>query len=413
MPSLAVATCRRPGALALSALLLLVAACEKDKKPQAGPPPEVPVVEVIQRDEPLCFDLVAQLRGYEDVEIRARVEGYLRSIDYQEGTDVKKGQLLFTIDDAQYRAALAEAQATLARAESNLAKADLDVKRYTPLAAERAVSQADLDNAIAMQRWGRAQVESGNANLEQARLNLSYTRIASPIAGLAGRAERKTGDLVGKGEPTLLTTVSSIDPIRASIAIPEAEYLRLSRAGAVAREAQAEAGKPVPPTGLRPPELILSDGSVHPYPGKVILVDRAVDPTTGTLRVDLAFPNPKRNLRPGLYGRVHAETEIVKGALLVPQRAVQELQGTYTVVVIGEGNKSETRKVKPGPKAGSLWIMQEGLKPGDKVVVEGFQRLRDGMVVVPKMAPPEPAPAPAAAPPGGAAGGAAPVGERK
>jgi membrane fusion protein (multidrug efflux system) len=405
MSSLAVAT-RRPGALALSALLLLAAACEKDKKPQAAPPPEIPVVDVIQRDEPLGFDLVAQLRGYEDVEIRARVEGYLRSIDYQEGTDVKKGQLLFTVDDQQYRAALAEAEASLARSESNLAKSDLDVKRYTPLAAERAVSQADLDNAIASQRWGRAQVEASKAKLEQERLNLSYTRIASPIAGLAGRAERKTGDLVGKGEPTLLTTVSSIDPIRASIAIPEADYLRLARADVAVREAQAAKA---PTKELRPPELILSDGSVHPYPGKVILVDRAVDPTTGTLRVDLAFPNPKRNLRPGLFGRVHAETEVAKGALLVPQRAVQELQGTYTVVVIGEGNKAETRKVKPGPKAGSLWIMQEGLKPGEKVVVEGFQRLRDGMVVAPKLVSPQPAPAPAAAPPGGAA----PAGEGK
>jgi membrane fusion protein (multidrug efflux system) len=405
MSSLAVAT-RRPGALVLSALLLLAAACEKDKKPQAAPPPEIPVVDVIQRDEPLGFDLVAQLRGYEDVEIRARVEGYLRSIDYQEGTDVKKGQLLFTVDDQQYRAALAEAEASLARSESNLAKSDLDVKRYTPLAAERAVSQADLDNAIASQRWGRAQVEASKAKLEQERLNLSYTRIASPIAGLAGRAERKTGDLVGKGEPTLLTTVSSIDPIRASIAIPEADYLRLARADVAVREAQAAKA---PTKELRPPELILSDGSVHPYPGKVILVDRAVDPTTGTLRVDLAFPNPKRNLRPGLFGRVHAETEVAKGALLVPQRAVQELQGTYTVVVIGEGNKAETRKVKPGPKAGSLWIMQEGLKPGEKVVVEGFQRLRDGMVVAPKLVSPQPAPAPAAAPPGGAA----PAGEGK
>jgi membrane fusion protein (multidrug efflux system) len=405
MSSLAVAT-RRPGALVLSALLLLAAACEKDKKPQAAPPPEIPVVDVIQRDEPLGFDLVAQLRGYEDVEIRARVEGYLRSIDYQEGTDVKKGQLLFTVDDQQYRAALAEAEASLARSESNLAKSDLDVKRYTPLAAERAVSQADLDNAIASQRWGRAQVEASKAKLEQERLNLSYTRIASPIAGLAGRAERKTGDLVGKGEPTLLTTVSSIDPIRASIAIPEADYLRLARADVAVREAQAAKA---PTKELRPPELILSDGSVHPYPGKVILVDRAVDPTTGTLRVDLAFPNPKRNLRPGLFGRVHAETEVAKGALLVPQRAVQELQGTYTVVVIGEGNKAETRKVKPGPKAGNLWIMQEGLKPGEKVVVEGFQRLRDGMVVAPKLVSPQPAPAPAAAPPGGAA----PAGEGK
>jgi membrane fusion protein (multidrug efflux system) len=374
----------RPGLAALAAVLL--AACAKEKAPAAAPPPQIPVFEVSGKDTPIELELVAQLRGFEDVEIRARVEGYLRTIDYPEGTDVRKGQLLFTIDDQPYRAALAEAQATLARAESGFAKADLDVKRYTPLAAERAVSQAELDNAVAAKRSATAQVEAGRANLDQARLNLSYTRIPSPIAGLAGRAEHKVGDLVGKGDPTLLTTVSSIDPIRASIAIPEADYLRFSRAIAAGKSQRAQ----------QPPRLILSDGTTHPEPGKIVLVDRAVDPLTGTLRVDLAFPNPQKTLRPGLYGKVIAQSEVVKGALLVPQRAVLELQGTFTVLVVGEGNKVETRKVKPGPKVGNLWIMEEGLKPGERVVLEGFQRLRDGMVVSPT------APA-SAAPPAGTA----------
>jgi len=369
--------------------LVLLAACGKKEAPPAGPPPQVPVFEVSAKDTPLELELVAQLRGFEDVEIRARVEGYLASVDYAEGTEVKKGQLLFTIDDEQYRASLAEAQAALARAESNLAKTDLDVGRYTPLAAERAVSQAELDNAVAANRSAKAQVEAGKANLEQARLKLSYARIGSPIAGLAGRAEKKVGDLVGRGEPTLLTTVSSIDPIRASIAIPEADYLRFSRAIAEGKSQRAQ----------QPPRLVLSDGTPHPEPGKIVLVDRAVDPLTGTLRVDLAFPNPQKTLRPGLYGKVIAESETVKGALLVPQRAVQELQGTFTVLVAGEGNKVETRKVKPGPKVGQLWIMEEGLRPGDRVVLEGFQRLRDGMVVsptapsAPPSAPPAPSPA--------------------
>jgi len=388
---------RRPGLAALATLVL--AACAKEKAPVAGPPPQVPVFEVSGKDTPIELELVAQLRGFEDVEIRARVEGYLGSVDYAEGTDVKKGQLLFTIDDQQYRAGLAEAQAALARAESSLAKADLDVKRYTPLAAERAVSQAELDNAVAARRSATAQVEAGRANLEQARLKLSYTRIASPIAGLAGRAEKKVGDLVGRGEPTLLTTVSSIDPIRASVAIAEADYLRFSRAIAAGKSQRAQ----------QPPRLILSDGSTHPEPGKIILVDRAVDPLTGTLRVDLAFANPQKTLRPGLYGKVIAQSEVVKGALLVPQRAVLELQGTFTVLVVGEGNKVETRKVKPGPKVGNLWIMEEGLKPGDRVVLEGFQRLRDGMVVSPTA--PAPAAPPAGAPPGAAPpSGAAPSG---
>ncbi len=369
---------------AAMAAALLFGACSKDQAPTIAAVPEVPVVDVVQKDTPLAFDLVAQLRGYEDVEIRARVEGYLKSVDYAEGSEVKKGQLLFTIDDQPYRAALAEAQAILARSQSDLAKAELDVKRFTPLAAERAISQAELDNAVAAERSAKAQIAARQANVEQARLNLSYTRIAAPITGVAGRAEHKVGDLVGKGEPTLLTTISSIDPIRASVAIPEADYLRFSRAS---KQEAASSGKAPAARAERPAQLVLSDGTVHPFPGKVVFTDRAVDAATGTLRVDLAFPNPDRTLRPGLYGKVHADSEVVKGALLVPQRAVQELQGTYTVVVVGAGNKVETRKVKPGPKVGNQWILLEGVQPGEKVVVEGFQRLRDGMEVKPAAPP--------------------------
>jgi membrane fusion protein (multidrug efflux system) len=376
----------RPAVLA-SALFLSLSACSREKAPAAMPPLEVPVVTVVARDTPLDFELVAQLRGFEDVEIRARVEGYLESIDYKEGSTVRKGARLFIIDDQQYIAALAQAQATLASAQNQFDKADLDVKRFTPLAAERAVSQAELDNAVSARKTGLAQIEAAKANVEKARLNLSYTKITSPIEGLAGKAEHKVGDLVGKGDPTLLTTVSSVDPIRVSVAIPEADYLRFTRSVETG-QAQASRAKPV---------LILSDGTQHPYPGKLLFVDRAVDPQTGTLRVDLAFPNPQKTLRPGLYGKVKAESEVVKNALLVPQRAVQELQGTYTVVTVTPENKVETRKVKPGQKVGSNWIIEDGLKNGDVVVAEGIQRLRDGMTVVPKPA------APAAAAP--AAGG--------
>jgi len=392
MPRFDLPSSRVQGAALAGLLLFGFSACSsKEQKEQAAPVPEVPVVDVVQKDTPLAFDLVAQLRGYEDVEIRARVEGYLQSVDYAEGSEVRKGQLLFTIDNQPYRAALAQAQAILAHSQSDLAKAELDVKRFTPLAAERAVSQAELDNAVAAERSAKAQIAAREANVEQARLNLSYTRIAAPIAGVAGKAEHKVGDLVGKGEPTLLTTISSIDPIRVSVAIPEADYLRFSRASTLA----GKNGNGPESAARRPAQLVLSDGTVHPYPGKVIFTDRAVDAATGTLRVDLAFPNPQRTLRPGLYGKVHADSEVVKGALLVPQRAVQELQGTYTVVVVGEGNKVETRKVKPGPKVGSQWILLEGVKPGEKVVLEGFQRLRDGMEVKP-VAPPAAPAAPAA-----------------
>jgi membrane fusion protein (multidrug efflux system) len=388
-------------------LALAAAGCsKKDEGPSAPAIPEVTVAEVVQRDVPIGGELTATLRGFEDVELRARVEGYLRAIDYQEGSEVKKGQLLFTIDDLPYRAKLAEARGELARAQAAFSKADLDVKRFTPLAAERAISQAELDNAQAAQRAAQAMVDAARANAEKASLDLSYTRLTAPVAGLAGRAERKVGDLVGKGEPTLLTTVSSIDPVRVSVSLPEALYLRY--AGRIAGAADGgPTAKPTPPSEEQAPQLVLGDGSIYPQRGKVVMVDRAVDPTTGTLRIDLGFPNPKKTLRPGLYGKIRFQEEMRAGALLVPQRAVQELQGQYTVVVVDAEGKAESRKVKPGARVGSLWILEEGVKPGDKVIVEGIQKVRDGVAVKATVVPAEP-PAPAPAPPGAGTVPAAP-----
>jgi membrane fusion protein (multidrug efflux system) len=369
-------------------LLPTILACARENKaaPAAAPaPPKVPVSDVVQRDVPLGMEVVAQLSGQEDVEIRARVEGYLRSIDYTEGSEVKKGDLLFTIDDQSYRASLAQAQASLARAESQRAKAVLDVQRFTPLAKERAISQAELDNAIAAERSATAQVEAQRAMVQQARLDVGYARITAPVTGLAGRAERKVGDLVGRGESTLLTTVSTVDPIRVSVAITEADYLRFAR-GLVAQKGRlpepAENGAAGAASASA--QLELADGSIHPHPGKLLFVDRAVDSRTGTLRIDLAFANPDKALRPGQYGKLRFTSETRRAALLVPQRAVQEVQGTYLVYVVGAGNKVEARKVKPGRKIdGGLWLMDEGLKPGEKVAVEGLQRLKDGAVVEP------------------------------
>jgi RND family efflux transporter MFP subunit len=362
-------------------LCVATAACSKNAEAPPAAIPDVPVVEVTQKDVPLGMELVGQLSGFEDIQIRARVAGYLRSIDYREGSRVKKGDLLFTIDDLPFRAALAQSQATLATAQSNLAKAELDVKRYTPLAAARAIPQVDLDNAVAAQRSARSQVEAQRAALEEARLNLGYTRIASPVSGIAGRAEHKVGDLVGSGL-TLLTTVSAVDPIRVSVAIPEADYLRFAQPIAAAAKA---IGSPQASAGAKAStaQLELADGSTYPEKGKLLFVDRAVDPTTGTLRVDVGFPNPEGLLRPGQYGKLRFTSELRKGALLVPQRAVQEIQGTYFVYVVGEGDKVETRKVKPGRRVADLWLIEDGLKPGDRAIVAGSQRLRDGMVVRP------------------------------
>ena len=381
-----------PGVVCAGFAAVLATCAPKKEAPKAAAP-EVSVVEVALRDVPIGGEITASVRGLEDVEIRARVEGYLESIDYREGSEVKKGQLLFTIDNQPYRAKLAEAKGELARNRAALSKADLDVSRFRPLAAERAVSQAELDNAVSAQNAARAQVDAAQASLEKASLDLGYTRVTAPIAGLTGRAQRKVGDLVGKGEPTLLTTISSVDPIRVSVNIPETLFLRY------ADRLNAAASGTAPPQDDAGAQLVLADGAVYPERGRLIGIDRAVDPQTGTLRADLTFPNPKRLLRPGLYGKLRYREEVRKDALLVPQRAVQELQGQFSVVVVSAESKVETRSVKPGPRVGNLWILEEGVKPGEKVIVEGMQKVRDGMVVVATLAAGEPAPAaPQAAP---------------
>jgi len=366
-------TAQRRPAYAPAAVWLVAAAlvvgCGKDHRPEM-PPLEVPVAEVVQRDTPLEFELVAQMRGMVDVDVRPRVEGYLTSLDFGEGTEVKKGQLLFTIDDRPFKAKVQEEEGALARAQAVLAHADEDVKMYTPLAARGAISQRELLNALASQQAGRASVEAARARLEEA-------RITAPSAGLAGRAQSKPGDLVGPASPVPLTVVSTLHPIRVSVYIRESDFLRFEKA----RLARMRAGGPS--TVNRDARLVLSDGSQYPSHGTVILVDRAVDPMTGALRVDFAFPNPDGLIRPGAYGRLFAEYEVVPGALLVPQSAVNELQSMYTVTVVGPDNKAEVRQVKMGPKAGPYWIVESGVRAGDKVLVAGAEKVRNGTALRP------------------------------
>jgi membrane fusion protein, multidrug efflux system len=379
-------TTRTTHAAAL-ALVALLAACGKKEAPAAAAPQEVTVVAAVQRDVPIVSELVATLHGDQDIEMRARVEGYLRSIDYREGTEVKKGQLLFTIDDQPYRAALAQAKGAEARARAAFAKADLDVNRFTPLVAQRAISQAELDNALAARDSAKAALEAAEADTEKSRLDVTYANITSPVDGMAGKAEKKVGDLVGKGEPTLLTTVSVLDPVRATVNLPEALYLKNTE-----ELAKAEASSRLPP-GPEGPQLQLSDGSIHPIRGRLVLMDRAVDPTTGTLRIEVAFANPKRSLRPGLYGKVLFRSAQLTGAVLVPQKAVTELQGTYSVLVVGADDAVQSRTVTPGPRVGDLWVMASGVTAGERVVVAGFLGLKDGLKVRPVEAPAAPAPA--------------------
>jgi membrane fusion protein (multidrug efflux system) len=365
--------------MALSATLMiclvLAAACSKKEAPPPPAPPEVQVAEVTQNDVPISIELVGATLGSEDVEIRARVEGYLVSMNFTEGSFVKKGQLLYRIDPQPFEAALAEASANLSTARARVDKSNNDVARLTPLAKQQAVSQQEVDNAVSAQEAAQAQVAAYDAKVAKAKLDLAYTTIASPIDGLIGTTQKKVGSLVAGGE-TLLNTVSQINPILFRCAIAEAEYLRLARRGAVRDKSENKK------FGV---ELLLADGSVHPHKGRLDSVERAVDPTTGTLSGQFSFPNPERILRPNQYGRARIVTDVKQAAVLVPQRAVQEIQGLYSVMVVKPDETVEQRMVKVGERVGNLWLIDSGAKPGEKVIVEGIQKVRPGVKVNAKL----------------------------
>lgn len=384
---------RRHLAATAIAVALLTSAC--GKKSVAPPPPaEVVVTEAVQKDVPVFMEMVGQTKGSQDVDIRARVEGYLERFYFTEGAFVHKGDRLYQIDPKPFQAAVAQAKANLATVQARLDQATITVNRLRPLVAQNAVSRQELDNATANQDAARAQVDAAQASLDKATLDLGYTNITSPLDGVVGTTLVKAGNLVGRGESTLLTTVSQVDPILFRAGISEAEYLRIARR---AEELRASRGAEKTPI-----ELILADGTTHPHTGYVEAVERAVDPTTGTLAVQFSFPNPERLLRPGQYGRVRFQVEVRKGALLVPQRAVQELQNLYSLAIVGKDNTVAFRNVKVGPRVDGLWVIEEGLNAGDTVVVEGLQRIRDGATVSPRAAAPAPAGSGAAEPASGA-----------
>jgi membrane fusion protein, multidrug efflux system len=357
--------------------------CTEPPPAAPPPPPEVLVADVIQRDVPVYLELVGQTLGFQDVEIRARVEGYLTNMSFQEGSLVRKGDLLYEIDRLPLEATVAQAKADQATAEARLAKANNDVARYRPLVAKQAVSQRELDDAVAEQDAAKSQVDAARAAVDTATLDLSYTRITAPISGLIGATLVKAGNLVGRGESTLLTTISQIDPALFRVGVTEADYLRIARRNIDGK------GQGGPQSGIR---LTLADGTVYSHTGKVSVVDRAVDPTTGTLGIQVLFPNPELLLRPGQYGRARALLDNKPGALLVQQRAVQEMQNLYSVAIVDGSGKVAFKNVKVGPRVESLWVIEEGLTASDKVVVEGLQRIQDGMTVTAKPAPPIPVP---------------------
>ncbi len=402
---------------AILLIVLIAAGCSQGSSAANPAPPAVEVVEVQQKDVPIYGEWIGTLDGLVNADIKAQVSGYLLKQDYTEGSFVRKGQLLFEIDPRPFQAALDQSQgqlaqasggssqakaqlvqseAQLAAAEANQHKAQLDEDRYIPLAKQEAITQQDLDNAVQSNLAAKAQVQAAKAGVETAKaqiqaanaaveaaraavataqLNLDFTRLISPIDGIAGLAQQQVGALVSPASGAV-TTVSTVDPVKVYFTVSEQEYLDFNRRFPTQASREAE-------TGRLPLELILADGTTYPQTGKFFFADRQVNQTTGAIRLAGLFPNPGNILRPGQYGRVRTSTRTHQGALLVPQRAVTELQGTYQVAVVDRENKINIRTVKVGDRTGTMWIIDEGLKPGERVVAEGVQKVGPGMPVKP------------------------------
>jgi len=354
------------------ALGALVVACGKEA-PLPPPPIPVQVSAVANRDVPVMAEFTGEVRGAEDVQVMARVAGFLQEQAYREGELVKKGDLLFVIDPKPYEAAVSQARAAVAEAQAMLTRATVQVNRLRPLAAQNAVSQQDLDNAVASEAGSKAALEGAQAQLEKAQLDLGYTRVTSPIDGVAGLRNIDLGTYVGAPQPTVLTVVSRINPVRFDFGIAESEYLALVRDATPETRRQRR-------NDLR---LVLADGTVFPETGRVTVVGRGVDPTTGTLPIQAEFPNPRGVLRPGQFARIRVPLRIEKNAVVVPQRAVQELQGTYNVAVVNADSTVEIRPVQVTHRVGAEWVVGSGLTAGERIVVEGLQKVRAGAKVVP------------------------------
>lgn len=385
----------------LAGFLAIGLGCSKKAAP--APKPTVQVTAAIQQDVSVYTEATGQLQGALNVEVRAKVDGFLESMPIKEGQKVKKGDLLFTIDSRTPAAAVDQAKGALARAQAAWDKAKADVARFKPLAASQAISQQELDNALSAERAAKATYDAAKADVTAASVNLGYTKVTAPMEGVVGTTSVNPGALVTAN--TLLTSISQTEKMKIEVALPERDYIKLSGMinAAATRDLKAAAKNPKS-------VLILADGSTYGHKGYVETVDRAIDASTGTLKIRILFPNPEGLLRPGQFGKIRGATETMTGAILVPQRAVQEVQGSYNVAVVGADQKVELRAVKTGARSGTWWVISEGLKPGEKVIVEGLQKVRNGLEVVAQPAPAEemppaaagsaPAQAPAAPTPG-------------
>jgi RND family efflux transporter MFP subunit len=370
----------RPATVTLLILLAVstvigTTSCKK-AAPTAPPPPIVQVMELTPTNVPLHSEFIGQLDSPQNVEVRARVEAFVDQMLFIEGTEIKQGDPLFKLDDKPYQERLAAANGMLAEAKAALNKYEKDVARLTPLAQKRAIPQQDLDNAVASVDVGKASVLSAQARVESAQIDVGYCDVRAPISGLIGAKQVSIGDLVGKGQPTLLATISTLDPIWFYCNVSEAQYLR----------GQAESRRTGKNLEDLPVTLILTTGMEHPAKGKIVFLDRAVDVKTGTLRMRAAFPNPEQLLRPGMFARIKVDIGTRPDSILVPERVVTELQGKNFVWVIGADDKASQRAVKVGETIGERVVILEGLKAGERIITEGLQKVREGAPVQPMTA---------------------------
>lgn len=361
----------------LTGLSLLFLACGGGSGPEMKLP-DIPVYETKAEEVAIYQEFVGQIYGYKDIAIRARVEGFLEGIYFKEGSRLVKDAKLYTVESQPFEADVAAKMSRVAEARTMLAKAQSDLNRIRPLAEQNAVSQSDLDGAVAQYEASVASVEAAEANLRAARIQLGYTKIYSPISGIIGRTKAKVGDFVGREpNPVILNVVSRIDTVLVQFFITEAQYL------VVARYLQAVEDSIRHERDKAQFNLILVDGSIYEHQGKLDFIDREVDPTTGAMLVQASFPNPDEILRPGQFAKIKARMAVLENGIMIPQRCIKELQGRYSVFIINEENKVEMREVKVGPKISNFWVIEEGLITGEKVVYEGIQKVKEGGMVNP------------------------------
>ena len=376
-----------PRLLFASCLWWASTACNKaDTKPAPPPPAAVKVAEAVTRDVPIYVEAVGQTRGNKEIEISARVEGFLETMNFKEGTFVKKGQVLYTIDSRPFRANLAQSKAGLAQSEAELVRKHQDVARYEPLVAKNAVSVQEYETAVAQEKAQKSAVAAAKAASDRAQIELGYTTVLAPDDGLIGVTNVHPGTLVGRGSTTVLTHMSKVDPIAVRFSISERDYLGFAkrREERLADAGVTDAGANDEPAGRVKFQLILADGSTHPHDGTLSFVDRNVDATTGTILLEAQFPNPGGVIRPGQFAKVRAAASVKQGAILVAQRSVQDNQGVTSVLVVKPDDTAEQRVIKVADRVGDLVVVDSGIKPGERVIVEGMQRVRPGAKVKPE-----------------------------